>query len=120
MKKLKTALMLLFIISVCLSLCSCKRVIRSPADELTMSSWSADMKNGNRLSLSFDADEAVFTAENPDFTLVISGYCLTDDEGFVICDEQTQLNYSFTYILHGDSIELSRDGSTVILDKDRV
>ena len=117
MKKLKTALMLLFIISVCLSLCSCKRVIRSPADELTMSSWSANMENGNRLSLSFDADEAVFTAENPDFTLVISGYCLTDDEGFVICDEETNLNYSFMYVLHGDSLELCYDNATVTLDK---
>ena len=99
------------------SLCACERVIRGPADELTMFSWSSTFDNGNKVSLSFDSDSAVFSAQGDGLDLDISGYCLVGDDSFVICDDDTGFNYRFGYIVHGDSVELSYDGGSVALDK---
>ena len=101
------------------SLCACERVIRGPADELTMFSWSSDFDNGDRVSLSFDGVNAVFGARGDGLDLDISGYCLVGDESFVICDEDTSCSYRFGYTVHGDSVELSYDGGAVTLDKDK-
>ena len=100
-----------------LTLCSCARVIRSPHDEITMYSWHRECENGNVISLSFDGDDAVFSAKNDRFSLHISGYCLVGDDRLVIFDRKTQVNHSFSYILHGDCVELSCYGGTVKLDK---
>lgn len=100
-----------------IALSSCTRMIRSPADELQMYRWSGQMENGNRMELSFHEQTACFTAQNEDFSLKIEGVCLIDDTTFVICDTQTKMNYDFSYLLHGDCVELTHENGTVELQK---
>lgn len=102
---------------ICMLLCSCSRAVRSPADELCMYSWSSVCDNGNRLSLSFDEDTAVFKAENDSYNVIVSGIYLLDDERLIISDVDTMMNYVFAYIVHGDCVELSFGDGTVTLDK---
>lgn len=102
---------------ICTLLCSCSRSVRSPSDELRMYAWSAELENGNRVSLQIDDDKARFTASNDAFTLTVSGAYLIDDELLVISDEATRMNYSFRYQVHGDSVELSCGDGTIILQK---
>ena len=108
---------MLCVFLVCTVLCGCERVVRGPRDEITMFSWRGELDNGNIVSLVFSGDSAVLRAVNGDYTLDVSGICLVDDEGFVICDEQTEMNYVFRYILHGDCVELSYGDGTITLDK---
>lgn len=98
-------------------LCGCTRTIRDPADELTMFSWEAESENGSCVQLSFDDNTARFTAQNDTFVLSIDGVYLIDDTTIVISDAQTLMNYSFTYLVHGDSVDLTYGGGTITLDK---
>ena len=102
---------------ICLLLSSCSRAVRSPADELCMSSWNSELDNGNIISLIFNDDTAVFRAENQAFTLIISGIYIIDDDTLIISDTDTMMNYSFGYTVHGDCAELTWGGGTVRLDK---
>ena len=117
MRVFKAALCFFSVACVCFLLCSCTRVVRSEKDEITMFSWYSELDNGNKLSLSFGEDEALFNAENDGFSMEISGYYLIDDERFVIFDEDTKMDYTFIYKLHGDRVELSFGDGTITLDK---
>lgn len=98
-------------------LSGCTRSVRSACDELCMARWGARQENGNSLELFFDGSEAFFSAWNSVFNLSVNGVYTADDETFVIFDEVTQMPFHFSYLLHGDSLELTYRGSTVILDK---
>ena len=102
---------------ICAVLSSCSRAVRSPADELCMSSWRSELDNGNAVSLIFNDETAAFCAENDAFTLKISGIYVIDDDTLIISDAETKMNYSFGYTVHGDCAELSWGGGTVTLDK---
>lgn len=104
-------------IALCMTLCGCTRIVRSPADELCMSRWGTETQNGNRAELTFDGQYACFSVVNQSFELRIEGDCFVDDTTLVISDEATQMNYRFTYLLHGDSVELTFGDGTLILEK---
>ena len=84
-----------------------------------MFSWRSELESGKTVTLSFTDTDAELTAHGEDFDLRVSGDCFIDDGSFVICDSATSMNYSFDFILHGDSVELSYDGGSIILDKMR-
>ena len=102
---------------VALNLAACSRTIRSQRDEIAVFIWSGELENGKSAQLSFDDRKAYFTASGDDYELAIRGVCQIDDECFVILDEETHNTYCFDYILHGDSLELTYSGGTIILDK---
>lgn len=117
MKTLRITAVLITAFCLALLLSGCARVIRSPADELSVNRWGAVTENGNRLELSFDEENAVFSAQNDSFTLEISGLYTLDAATLVINDRETHLDYRFAYTVHGDSVELTYGGETLLLDK---
>lgn len=99
-------------------LCGCRRVIETPRDELVQFSWYTEEENGNILSLSFSGEGAAdLTIEGGAEPLTLSGLCAVYDDHFVICDTRTEYLYTFSYVLHGDCIDLTFDEGTVTLDK---
>lgn len=109
--------LILSAVILALLLTSCSRAVLSPADELCMFNWRSLTDNGNKLSLSFEGDEAEFTAESEDFQLVVRGIYILDNERLVISDADTSYNYVFGYTVHGDCVELEYGGSVLKLDK---
>ena len=107
----------IFVITAALTLASCSRTVRSPKDELTMFIWRSELDSANTVELSFRDDRASFSMRNESFIMTLGGHCIVDDTTFVICDDETRENYSFSYILRGDSVELSYNGGTIVLDK---
>ena len=100
-----------------LTLVSCTRIVSGPADELKMYSWRGEAENASVAELSFEDTNGSLTIENGGDSLTISGLCFADDDRFIICDEESGQNYTFGYRLHGDRVELSRDGGVLVLDK---
>lgn len=111
-------LVLLGIFFICaLGLCGCTRVIDSPADEIKLYRWEEKFDNGNTVSLSFDESEAHFTANCEDFSLELNGLFILTDDTLIICDTDSGSHDSFAYVLFGDKIELSCNGSVISLKK---
>lgn len=111
-------LFLIWILSACvLCLCGCTRVIDSPADEIKLYRWEAKLDNGNKATLSFDDGKAEFSAVSEDFSLELSGVVILTDDAFIICDENDDMHYPFSYTLYGDRVELSSNGSVISLKK---
>lgn len=101
-----------------LFLFGCVRVIRDASDELTLNVWGKTLDGGVAVSLHFEDDNAVFSVVTDDGKeRTLSGLCVLDTEEFVILDEETENNYPFSYVVHGDSLELTYGGSTLLLDK---
>lgn len=102
---------------LCLFLSGCTPVINSARDEIRLYDWIGEYENGNRAELSFSGTNAQFTVTNPDFKLDISGLCSLTDDKLLVFSEQNQLCYEFSYVLHGDSVELYYHGDPLILEK---
>ena len=105
------------VLAVCLLLCGCSRAVNSPADELCLYRWTATLENGNSLELKLDDTTATFCAQFEEASLMLSGAYLIDDETLVISDSETRMNYCFSYLLHGDCVELSYGGEVIRLEK---
>lgn len=110
--------MIIFSILLTLTLCGCQRNIESPSDEIVMYRWRSQLDSGNEVSLTFEGDNASFVTENEDFRLSVSGYCAMYDDRFIISDQKTRDNYTFSYQLFGDHIELTYGDGTIVLQKD--
>ena len=102
---------------ICVTLCACRADFSSPADEIRLFSWRGETENGNTAELSFVDDEAVLTAHSDKWDVQISGLCALTDHTLVICDTNSEMNYTFRYQIHGDRIELTYDSGTIVLDK---
>ena len=92
-------------------------MVRGPRDELVMFDWSGTFENGNTVSLSFDGDRAELRADISGESVTVSGVYLIDDESLVICDTDTRMNFLFTYIVNGDSAELTCGDGSLKLEK---
>lgn len=110
--------LLILLLSVCIVLCACSRVIETPADELCVYSWSNSYDNGNTASLSFDGDMCSLVIENRDYVLDISGIFAVTDDSLLICDSASGVHYTFGYRLYGDRVELNCGGGVLELMKD--
>lgn len=108
------SLIIVQIIVLSAFLFGCTRVITDASDELVMNAWGKSFDNGAEVSLMFDDDKATFSYHNGDIEAEISGVYVVSCDAFTICDDE---NYTFSYILHGDSLELSYNNSTIILEK---
>lgn len=105
------------LLTLCIMLSSCSRVIVTPADELCVNSWSNSFDNGNSASLSFGEDTCSLVIENRDYVLDISGIYAVTDDSLIICDADLGVHYTFSYRLHGDRVELYCNGGTLELLK---
>ena len=82
-----------------------------------MYSWSASLDNGTEVDLRFGDTYGYLDIYGDGEPLHIGGLCMSTDDSFLIFDEQSGMNYSFAYRLHGDRVELIRNGSVLVLDK---
>ena len=103
--------------AICLLLCACSPVINSEKDEIRLYEWIGEYNNGNSADLRFDGSDACLTVKNSDFSFDIEGLCSLKDDSFLIFDSESGMNYTFGYVLHGDCIELSYNGDTIVLEK---
>ena len=109
-------LSVILLMVIALSLTSCVKRIECPADELRMYAWSNTFDNGDEVALTFTQTNGYLDIDGDD-PLHIGGLCMLTDDSLLIFDEQSGMNYSFRYRLYGDRVELSRDGSMMILEK---
>lgn len=117
MRTIRSAAVIASAVILCFVLNACTRTVRDSADELCLYRWESRLSNGNTVELSFDGDRAALTVQNDSFSLIISGIAVIGEDAFVISDEETLMNYSFPYLLHGDCVELSYGGGTITLEK---
>ena len=106
---------ILILCVICLS--SCTRIVNCPADELRMYAWSAKVDNGDSAELSFDGSNGLLSVHTGVSDLVLSGLCVMTDDRLIICDEKTDVNYTFGYVLYGDRVELTYYDGTISLEK---
>ena len=106
------------LLAAVMSLSSCVKSIECPADELKMYRWSGVSENGAETALYFRNTSGYLDIENGGESLHIGGFCMATDNYLLIFDEQSGMNYSFGYQLHGDRVELKRDSCTLTLEKD--
>ncbi len=112
--KIFTALALLLCVAV---LSACSRVIRTPADELSLYRWRGELDNGNIAELYFDSDHCGLSLKGEGMSLELYGiYAITDD-CLIICDRESGVPYNFGYRLYGDRVELSSNSGAVSLVK---
>lgn len=81
-----------------------------------MYSWSGAAENGTAASLSFDGSRGSLSIEG-DNGILIDGLCIAGNKSLTICDEKSGVNYTFSYTLYGDRVELTYNGSTLSLQK---
>ena len=102
---------------ICLMMTACVQTVASPKDEIRLYDWAGEYENGNAVSLHFSDRNADFCAVNKDFTVDISGVYSVTDDSLVIFDDDKGVGYEFAYQLHGDSLELSYHGDSIVLEK---
>lgn len=117
-KNYKRLLLVVLAFIVCFSFCSCQRVIENKKDEVEQNLWQSEFENQNTVTLRFDDINATFTVEdNERLKLFIHGMFFIDDESIYIIDDETHTAFSFSYILHGDRIELIFNEKKIELSK---
>ena len=82
-----------------------------------MYTWSGSFEHGAEVTLSFTQTEGYLEIESDDSSLSIAGLCMLTDDSILIFDDDSGMNYSFSYRLYGDRVELKRDGSVLTLKK---
>ena len=106
------------LIAVIFVFCGCSNGAQGYTGELTGGSWHARLDGGGSISLSFDGDHAALTLENGGESATIRGRVIADDSTFVIFDRELGQNYGFSYVPEGDTMELSYEGNTVIMERE--
>ncbi len=116
MRKRIAAVFLAAIIAV---FTSCGAVVVNEADEIRLNSWSARLKSGSRVTLSFDGDRADFTvkSDDRDARLRLSGLCFFDSEKFALYDEKDKSEYIFRYRLRDNKLTLLYDEGKITLKR---
>lgn len=114
MKKLVAALFLCMIIIFS----GCSKSESGSVAELTQRRWSAELEGGGEASLSFSGERAELVLSSGGEREVIEGEYIADESAFVIFDKQIFRNYSFTYVPHGENLELTFEGGTIEMTAD--
>lgn len=113
----KTVVMLIYFFVFGFILSGCMQSASGYIDELRENKWKAELDGGAEVELSFEDDFASLKINNGGESADISGRCIIDDKSFVIFVPEISQNYGFDYVPNGDTLELSFDGNTIILDK---
>lgn len=97
----------------------CERVIVTPQDELTSTSWETVTESGIRGKLDFSADSASFSVitATGDELAFISGALAVDKERFFITDKNLCKTYVFSYEVFTDRAVISHMGSTLTFER---
>ena len=104
-----------FFICLIFILCGCSGSTSGCAAELTERSWHAKLDGGGEAHLGFCGERAELTVSDGGERQIIEGDFIADESAFVIFDKSVCRNYSFTYVPHGDKLELTFDGGTIEL-----
>ncbi len=98
---------------------SCTTVITNTADEIRSGRWEAKLSGGSSVSLSFSGDDGVFEISSDDeyACLKISGLCVMDTDGMILCDSADSEIYKFGYKLKNNRLRLTYDGSSITLTR---
>lgn len=109
---------LILLVFVLMFLCSCTKVVKNSADELTSNSYGSEFENGNIVSLSFSDNNATLEMKTKNGeSATISGFCEISDTQFVIFDSRTSVAYPFCYTVFSDHVDIMHDGNVLKLQK---
>lgn len=102
------------------TLCSCTRVIKTPADEIRLNGWSCEFKDKSSFSLGFMGDDALIIILNSNKKEIfkIYGKAFIDKKRIVVFDEGGN-NYVFKYNLKGSVLSLKYNGGEISLKKSK-
>ena len=100
-------------------LCGCTKSSSGSIDELCDYSWSKTLDGGAKIRLSFEGDDACLTVDSAGESIEIAGRCVVDESNIVIFVPSLSLNYGFEYLPLGDELELSYEGDTITLEKEK-
>lgn len=112
--KLVIPIILIFIMT------SCAPVITGTADEIRINDWSATLKNGSVVTLSFDEDYAEFkiNSTDKDAEADIKGLGVIDNRQILIYNQSEIEPYYFKYSLNNNKLTLKYNGGKVVLTRD--
>lgn len=102
-----------FCICVIFICCGCSKSASGSVAELTGRSWHTKLDGGGEASLSFSGEHAKLVMSNGGVQEIIEGEYIADESAFVIFDKPVCRNYSFTYVPHGETLELTFDRGTI-------
>ncbi|MDR0915038.1 MAG: hypothetical protein LBM65_07790 [Oscillospiraceae bacterium] len=119
MRTQKAAAFLLVVAVMIITICSCRAIISSPADELKAGLWKSDFDNGTNISLAFEGTTAQMriTTVGSENEQIISGGCVVSDEEFVITDASMGDVLHVKYKLSGKQVAITYQGQTISLNK---
>ena len=100
-------------------LSSCAPVVSNVSDEIRLNSWSAELKNGSAVTLSFAGDDADFKISGSDKERCseLKGLCVIDSDELMIYNNSDGEPYIFKYTLKDGSLVLKYDGGKMKLTK---
>ena len=115
---MKRILFLFVVFPVLLS--SCAPVVSTVSDEIRLNSWSARLKNGSSVALSFTGDNADFIISHSDKSRCseLKGLCVIDGDELMIYNSSDGEPYIFEYTLNDNKLVLKYDGGKLSLTKD--
>ena len=90
-----------------------KKARRAALPSLHSGAGAPSLTGGGEASLSFSEDRAELIMSSGGEREVIEGEYIADGSAFVIFDKQIFRNYSFTYVPHGEKLELTFEGGTI-------
>lgn len=103
------------ILLLIMALCACRQVVVNSADELRMSDWQTETKNGMQAELTFEGDTGAFCIKSAtdDEVTVISGTAAIDSTDFYITSSELCKTYTFAYKVFHDRAEVTYQGDTL-------
>ena len=110
---------MLSIVIIVVFTAACSPVVSNTADEIRYNSWSASLRSGSKVSLTFSGDNAVFEVKSSDkgARVKLSGLCVMDSENLAIIDSDDNDMYKFTYSLSRNKLRLKYNGATLNLTR---
>ncbi len=114
---MKRIITLLISFIMLITLCSCtQQKINSLSNELKSKEWEGKGEYMTTITLDFEEDNATVEivayggAKNS-----ISGLSIVSDSTITINDDKLKKNFTFTYTLQGNQLELEYDGQKIIM-----
>ena len=115
MRKIK----FLAVLSLIFIMTSCSGAVENAADEIRLNEWSARLKCGYDVKLSFKDDNAEFKilSKNKNSDIRLNGLCFIDRCRIMIFDSSDKDSYVFLYKLSDNKLSLKYDGGKIVLTR---
>ena len=114
--RISTCVLIVLLLSF--TLCSCRqRIVLSGDDEFTMSDWTYTGEYGMSAILKFEDTTSTFSVyDNDNITVSVTGYYKIVDNTLTITDKNLLQDITFTYELMGDTIKITYDNDSIIMN----